>query len=350
MTVNTTKAKKSSIKIPTVRELLEAGAHFGHETKRWNPNYAEFIYTKRDKFHIIDLEKTLKKFKEALEFIQKVAPKGNILIVGTKRQARDIVREEAIRCGAHFVINRWVGGTISNFPRISKSIEKLRKIEEKLKGDVKKYTQQQLAVLRREWARYDRLFGGIKKLEKLPDVVIIIDAKYEKMTVRELKSAKIPIIAVVDSNTNPKGIDYPIPANDDAIKSVELLVKYISDAILKGNRGRGVRHEFEDLSMVGIKKSDIKKVKSEESRIKNEETSSVKSKDTVKTVEKKVVKKKVKGSRQKVKGKKLGKKKTVKRKKVIKSKTTSAKGRSVSAQAGVSGGKQKSSKAKKARK
>ncbi|MBN2015965.1 30S ribosomal protein S2 [Candidatus Dojkabacteria bacterium] len=246
-------AKEPSIKLPTVKELLEAGVHFGHETKRWDPEFGEFIYTKRENFHIINLERTLEKFEEALEFLAKTAQGGDILIVGTKRQARDVVKEEAVRCGAHFVINRWVGGLISNYDTVHKSIKKLQDLEEKLSGDIKKYSQQRLAVMRREWGRLDRLYQGIKKLNKVPDAVVIIDAKYEKIVVREARSVGLPIVALVDSNTSPRRIEYPIPANDDAIKSVELMVKYIAQAILAGNKGKGVRHVFRDYSHVGIK-------------------------------------------------------------------------------------------------
>jgi len=244
----------STIKLPTVSELLEAGAHFGHETKRWNPRFRDFIYTKRGGFHIINLEKTLEKFGEALKFIQSIAEKGgDIIIVGTKRQARDIVREEAVRCGAHFVVNRWVGGQVTNFETVGKGIENLRNIEKQLSGDISGLSQYDLSVLRREWARLDRLFGGVKQLAKRPDAVIIVDAHYENIAVKEARQAGVPIVAIVDSNTDFGLVDYPVPANDDAIKSLELFMKHFADVISAGYKGRGVKHEFTDYSKVGIK-------------------------------------------------------------------------------------------------
>lgn len=309
---------KQKVNLPSVKKLLEAGAHFGHETKRWHPAYKKYIFTKRGDFHIIDLEKTLEKMQEALDFITEQASKGEILIIGTKRQARDIVRQEAIRCGAHFVINRWVGGLITNFDEIQKSIRRLRKTEKILSGNVDEYSQQRLSVLRKEWARLDRLFGGVKTMERLPQAVVVIDAMYERIPVREVKTSEIPIVGLVDSNTNPKDIDYPIPANDDAIKSVRLFVTYIADAILMGNKGKGVEHEFEDYSMVGIKAEDRKdteeeKEKEKPTNKKKEKKSKTKSKETKK--EKKVKKKKAKKEKKsKKKGEKKGKKSEKKKK------------------------------------
>ncbi|MBU0975343.1 MAG: 30S ribosomal protein S2 [Patescibacteria group bacterium] len=264
MSDQTTKsASNADVKLPTVKELLEAGVHFGHETKRWNPAFGDYIFTKRGKFHIIDLEKTLDKLEIALNFLIKAASEGDILIVGTKRQAREIVKEEATRCGAHFVINRWIGGQVTNFDRIAKSIRKLRSIEEKLDGDISEYNQQQLSVLRREWARLDRLFGGVKQLEKIPSAVVLIDALYEKIPLRELSVANVPVIALVDSNTDPAGLEYPVPGNDDAIKSVKLFMRFFADAILAGNKGNGIKHFFKDFSTVGIKAEDLKESKEE---------------------------------------------------------------------------------------
>lgn len=266
---NMTDAKSKSAsaadkKLPTVKDLLEAGVHFGHETKRWNPSFRDYIFTKRGKFHIIDLKQTLEKLEEAMNFLEKVSSDGEIMIVGTKRQARDTVKEEAVRCGAHFVTNRWVGGQVTNFQRISKSIKKLRDIENQLSGDISEYSQQQLSVLRREWGRLNRLFGGVKTLETPPKAVVLIDALYERMPLMELKVAEIPVVALVDSNTNPKGIDYPVPGNDDAIKSVKLFMRYFADAILRGNKGKGVEHELEDYSTIGVKSTERKSAESEE--------------------------------------------------------------------------------------
>ncbi len=248
------KIMQKQIKLPTVKELLEAGVHFGHETKRWNPEFRDYIFGKRGNFHIINLEKTLECLDKALRFLVEISAKGEILMIGTKRQARYIVKDEAVRCGAHFIVNRWIGGLITNFDEVQKSIKKLRDIENILSGDLGNYTQQQLSVLRRKWARLERLYGGVKTMEQIPIAAFVIDANYERIPVKELSGAGIPIVALVDSNTNPELVDYPIPANDDAIKSINLFVMYVADAILAGNMGKGVKHEFKDLSNVGIEK------------------------------------------------------------------------------------------------
>jgi small subunit ribosomal protein S2 len=331
--VKSKSASTAKVKLPTVKELLEAGVQFGHETKRWDPRFAEFVYTKRDKFHIIDLEKTLEKFEEALRFLHDVAKKGGeIMFIGTKRQARDILKDEAVRCGAHFVVNRWVGGTLTNFERVDKSIKKLVKLEEDLSGDISKYSQFQLSNLRREWARLDRLFGGVKQMEKLPEAVVIIDAKYEKLAIRELKKSGLPIVSIVDSNTDPRGIDYPIPGNDDAIKSLELLIGYIADAISKGYKGKGIKHEFIDLSMVGIKEEDVaEKVegKGTENQSSREPEKPIKGKGEIKRKEEKTKRKpkaKKKKSTEKKKTKTVKKvSKRKKTKKATKSKKTGTK-------------------------
>lgn len=249
--------RKSKIKLPSLKELLEAGVHFGHETKRWSPNYKEYIYTKRGNFHIIDLDKTLDRFQKALKFISEKAD-SDILMVGTKRQARDIVKEEAVRCGIHFVTNRWVGGLFTNFKEISKGIKRLRELEGILDGDLEGLSQQKLSVLRKEWGRLVRLFSGVRYLDSIPDLIVIFDTNYEKIVFREARKAKIPIVAIVDSNTDPNGIDYPIPANDDAIKSIRLFAQYIADTIIENRKGKGINHEFKDFTSVGIKEIDKK--------------------------------------------------------------------------------------------
>lgn len=252
--IGKTKATKSAaLKLPTVKDLLEAGAHFGHEVKRWNPRFGEYVYTKRGNFHIVDLDKTLQKLAEALKFLQEVSKDGEIVMIGTKRQARDFVKEAAVRSGTHFIINRWVGGLITNFEVVHKGIKRLQEVEKILGGDITEFSQQQLSILRREWGRLNRLFGGVKTLDKLPEAVVVIDGYYEKVAIREAKRAGIPVVALVDSNTDPTNIDYPVPANDDALKSVRLFTNFFADAILAGNQGKGIKHEFKDFERVGVK-------------------------------------------------------------------------------------------------
>ncbi len=275
MTKLKSKTARTSIKLPTTKDLLEAGAHFGHETKRWHPNYEKYIYTKRGGFHVIDIEKTLSLLKEALAYLEKVSGSGSVLFVGTKRQARDIVEEEAIRSGAYFITNRWVGGLLTNFETVHKGIKRLRELESILEGDVSEYSQQILSQLRKEWGRLKRLYGGIKNLDDHPKAVVIFDPKYERIAVREAKLKEVPIISLVDSNTDPTGIDYPVPANDDAIKSIQLFMKAFADAVLAGNKGNGVKHNLKDYSHVGISdkskkskaKKDTKKVEKKEKKI-----------------------------------------------------------------------------------
>jgi small subunit ribosomal protein S2 len=331
--------KKSSVSTPTVKDMLAAGSQFGHQTKRWDPNYRKYIYAKRGNFHIIDLEKTHEYLNKARQFLTDAAKSKTVLMVGTKRQARDIIREEAVRAGVHFVVNRWVGGTITNFDTIEKGIKSLRNIEEKLSGDLDEYSQKELSVMRREWGRLSRLYGGIKFLQSVPEVLLVVDVHYEKAAIREAKRAGITIVALVDSNSDPSGIDYVIPANDDAIKSIKLLVSSCADAILEGNKGKGIKHLFKDFSTVGIrevaapkekkqpteKKKTKRKVKKVAKKtVEQKKKASVKPTTTKKKVVKKARKKKAKTTKEKTTAKKTKKtkKKTTKKTTKKKSKTT----------------------------
>jgi len=249
---------KVKYKLPEISELLEAGVHFGHETKRWNPAYGEFIFSTRGKFHIINVEKTLEKMKEALEALVEASKKGEILFVGTKRQARELLRECAIACGAHFVINRWPGGLLTNFEVISKGIERLRKLEENFENKANDYNQAELSVYRRRWGRLDRLFSGVKSMTRLPSAILVVDSHFEKNAVREAKIKNIPVIALVDSNSDPNMVDFPIPANDDALKSIQLFAKYFVENINSFGVKR-VAYEYKDFSKIGIEKEKTEK-------------------------------------------------------------------------------------------
>lgn len=298
-----------SYSIPSVKELLEAGVHFGHECKRWNPLMQDFIYTKRGKFHIIDVVKTRENLEKATKFLKESAEAGKvILFVATKRQIQDIVKEQAIRSGSPFVVNRWLGGQFTNFDTIKKSILKLRDLENKLLGDISSYSQQTLSNMRREWARLDRMYQGVKSLDKIPSIVIIFDLHAERIAVKEAKKMGVTIVGIVDTNSNPNLADFPIPANDDAMKSVALISKCLADAIIAGNKGRGIKHEFYDFSKVGIKGFD--KIEHKKSEIQTERK---KIEDDAKTETKK---REIKFSRKEIEKKNKKEKKSVEKKKI----------------------------------
>lgn len=217
----------------TLEELLKAGAHFGHKTSRWNPKMAPYIFTVRNKFHIIDLEKTYEKIREAREFAAEIAKGGGtVLFVGTKKQAREIVRRHANACGMPFVITRWLGGTLTNFKIIQKSMRKLTQQEELLESEaVKNYTKKERLMLEREVGKSRVLFEGLRTLKKLPDAVFVVDVSSDAIAVREARQTKVKVIGIVDTNTDPAVADYPIPANDDAIKALDLITGSIAEGI-----------------------------------------------------------------------------------------------------------------------
>lgn len=219
----------------TMDALLKVGAHFGHQTARWNPRMKLYIFGSRDGIHIIDVRKTVTKLKEALEFIAKVTKdSGKVLFVGTKKQAKDLTKKAAEDCAMPFVTERWLGGTFTNFGVIKKQIKKLADYEEKEKSDeFTQYTKKEQIEFRKEKKRLVRNVGGIRKLDKLPECVFITDIVNDKLAVKEARSAGIPIVALVDTNGNPDLIDYPIPTNDDAIKAIELMTKTVSETAKK---------------------------------------------------------------------------------------------------------------------
>ncbi len=224
----------------TIKELLEAGVHFGHQTKRWNPKMKEYIYGERNGIHIIDLQKTQKLFMEALEFISnKVAEGKDILIVGTKKQAQDIVEEEAKRAEAFYVNQRWVGGLLTNFPVVRKSIDKLIDLEEmKVDGRWELLSKKEQSRLEKVIKKLQRNFSGIKNMRTLPGVLFVIDSAKEVIAVTEARKVGIPVVAVIDTNGDPDLVDYVIPGNDDAIRAVKLYMTKIADAIIEGKSRR----------------------------------------------------------------------------------------------------------------
>ena len=220
----------------TMRQMLEAGVHFGHQTRYWNPKMAPYIFGHRNKIHIINLEKTLALYQEALKFARQLAAnRGTILFVGTKRQARDIVREEAIRCQMPFVDHRWLGGMLTNFKTVKQSIKRLKEMEAMQQdGSLDRMSKKEALGLTRELAKLQRSLGGIKELGALPDALFIIDVGYQKGAVQEANKLGVPVIGVVDTNHTPEGIDYVIPGNDDSSRAIRLYARGMADAVLEG--------------------------------------------------------------------------------------------------------------------
>jgi small subunit ribosomal protein S2 len=219
-----------------MKELLEAGVHFGHQTKRWNPKMREFIFGQRNGIYIINLQKTLTRFREALDYVQRISAEGRtILYVGTKRQAQETIAEESARAGMPFVNQRWLGGTLTNFRTIKKRIERLRWLETFLQNPVEgRYSKKELLQLEKEHVKLAKVLTGIKTMDRLPDALFIIDPKKEHIAVQEAGKLEITVVGVVDTNCDPEEIDFPIPGNDDAIRAIKLFAGRITDAILEG--------------------------------------------------------------------------------------------------------------------
>jgi small subunit ribosomal protein S2 len=220
----------------TMRQMLEAGVHFGHQTRFWNPKMAQYIFGHRNKIHIINLEKTLVKYQEAMGFLRKMASnKGVILFVGTKRQAREIVSEEAQRAGAPFVDERWLGGMLTNFKTVKGSIKRLKDLELMSQdGSLEKMSKKEALMLQRELDKLQKSLGGIKDMSGLPDALFVIDVGYHKIAITEAKKLGIPVVAIVDTNHSPEGVDYVIPGNDDSSRAIRLYARGVADAILEG--------------------------------------------------------------------------------------------------------------------
>ncbi len=224
-----------------MKELLEAGVHYGHQCRRWNPKMRPYIFGERNGIHIIDLQKTVRAFKTACSFIEDtVAKGGHVLFVGTKRQAREVIASESQRCGMFFINYRWLGGTLTNYPTIRKSIHTLKKIEKmSTDGTFNKLTKKEVLNLERTRLKLERNLGGIKDMPGLPSVIFVADAHKEKIALLEGRKLRIPIVAVADTNSDPEGVQYLIPGNDDSLKSIQLFAKTIADACLEGKSRRG---------------------------------------------------------------------------------------------------------------
>ena len=229
----------------SMKQLLEAGVHFGHQTRRWNPKMKEYIFTERNGIYIIDLQKTVKKIDEAYYFIRDLAMDGGtVLFVGTKKQAQESIEQEAKRCEMYYVNQRWLGGMLTNFKTIQSRINKLRKIEKmEADGDFELLPKKEVIKLKAEQEKLEKNLGGIKEMRKLPSAMFVVDPRKEHIAILEAKALGIPVVAIVDTNCDPDEADYPIPCNDDAIRAVKLIASKIADAVLEGRQGEQMSDE-----------------------------------------------------------------------------------------------------------
>ena len=223
----------------SMKQLLEAGVHFGHQTRRWNPKMAEYIYTERNGIYIIDLQKSVGKVDEAYNAVKNIAAEGGkILFVGTKKQAQDAIKTEAERCGMYYVNERWLGGMLTNFKTIQSRIKRLKEIETMSEdGTFDVLPKKEVIELKKEWAKLEKNLGGIKDMKRLPDAIFIVDPKKERICVQEAHTLGIPLIGICDTNCDPEELDYVIPGNDDAIRAVKLIVSKMADAVIEANQG-----------------------------------------------------------------------------------------------------------------
>lgn len=229
--------------VVTMKSLLESGVHFGHQVRRWDPRMKKYIFAERNGIHIIDLQKTVIAIREAYDAIRRIVAEGkSILFVGTKKQAQAIIQKEAQRCGMFYVNNRWLGGMLTNFSTIKKSLARLKKIEKmEVDGTFENLTKKEVATLQKEKIKLEKNLGGIKEMKDLPGAIFIIDTRKEVIAIKEARQLGIPIIAIVDTNCNPEGIDYPIPGNDDAIRAISLFTAVIANATLEANSEHGLK-------------------------------------------------------------------------------------------------------------
>ena len=238
--------------VVAMKQLLEAGVHFGHQTRRWDPKMAEYIFQARNGIHIIDLQKTSKKIDEAYKFMKEQAEEGkDVLFVGTKKQAQECMKEAAIKCNMYYVDQRWLGGMLTNFDTIQKRINRLKSLENmETDGTFDRLPKKEVIKLKAEREKLERNLGGIKEMNKLPGVLFIVDPKKERIAILEARKLNIPIVGLIDTNCNPEDVDYPIPGNDDAIRSVKLIADVMANAIIEGRQGETIEMPEETESIV----------------------------------------------------------------------------------------------------
>ena len=251
--------------VVSMKQLLEAGVHFGHQTRRWNPKMAPYIFTERNGIHIIDLQKSVGKVDEAYNAIFDIASKGGtVLFVGTKKQAQDAVKVEAERCGMYYVNERWLGGMLTNFTTIRTRIERLKAIEKMSQdGTFDVLPKKEVVLLRKEWDKLEKNLGGIKEMTRIPDVIFVVDPKKEHICVQEAHSLGITLVGIGDTNCDPEELDYVIPGNDDAIRAVKLLTAKMADAVIEANQGVEMV-TAEDMGAADVEATDIEEVATEE--------------------------------------------------------------------------------------
>ena len=263
--------------VVAMKQLLEAGVHFGHQTRRWDPDMAEYIYQARNGIHIIDLQKTSKKIDEAYAFVKEQVEEGaTVLFVGTKKQAQECMKEAAISCGMFYVDQRWLGGMLTNFGTIRQRVQRLKKLEAMQEdGTFDILPKKEVMELKKEMEKLEKNLGGIKEMEELPGVIFIVDPKKERTAILEAKKLKIPVVGLVDTNCSPKDIDYPIPGNDDAIRSVKLIATVIANSVIEGKQGEVLSldesEEEETTSEETDEVKDIEEVVAESEEEKTEE-------------------------------------------------------------------------------
>ncbi len=273
-----------------MRDMLQAGVHFGHQTRFWNPKMQEYIFGARSQIHIINLEKTLPMFKQALDFIENLASKGGkVLFVGTKRSAQDIIREEATRCGMPYIDHRWLGGMLTNYKTVRQSIRRLKDLETQVaEGHDEGLTKKEWLMRQRELEKLQHSLGGIKDMGGLPDALFIIDVGYEKIAITEANKLRIPVIGVVDSNNSPDGVDFIVPGNDDAIRAIRLYVGAIADAIISAREK--ARAGLNEEEYIEVDEANVKKGKEKRAKAKPKAKAEVKVETKAKATAKAVVK------------------------------------------------------------
>ena len=241
-----TKREELKMAVVAMKQLLEAGVHFGHQTRRWDPKMAEYIFQARNGIHIIDLQKTSKKLDEAYSFIKEQAEEGKtVLFVGTKKQAQECMKEAALKCGMYYVDQRWLGGMLTNFDTIRTRVQRLKDLETMQEdGTFNILPKKEVILLKKEMEKLERNLGGIKEMEKLPGVIFLIDPKKERIAILEAKKLGIPVVGLVDTNCNPEELDYPIPGNDDAIRAVKLIADVMANAVIEGKQGESFEPEM----------------------------------------------------------------------------------------------------------